>query len=75
MDCVREMTSKELVEESNIDNKDLILSRMKEEDYRNHSRLERYENTIADQRYLIEAYKTVLKDMIYSNGIANNFKL
>jgi hypothetical protein len=74
-ECFREMTSKELVEKSNVDNKDLILSRMKEEDDRNHNRLERYENTISEQRYLIESYRTVLKDMIYSNGITNNFKL
>lgn len=68
-DCVREKTSKELIEESNLDNKDLILSRMKEEDYRNHSRIERYETTISEQRYLLEAYRTVMSDMIYSNWL------
>lgn len=68
-DCVREMTSKELIENSNLDNKekDLILSRLKAEDERNHKIIERYENTMSDQRYLIEAYRTVLKDMIYSS--------
>lgn len=71
MDCVREMTSKELVEESNIDNKDLILSRMKEEDLRIHKQIERYEITISEQRYMIEAYRNVLKDMIYSNWLNN----
>lgn len=73
MNCVREMTAKELIEKSNIDNKDLILSRMKEEDYRTHQRIERYETTISDQRYLIETYRTVLQDIIYS-GYVNNFK-
>lgn len=68
-DCVREKTSKELIEESNLDNKDLILSRMKEEDYRNHSRIEQYETTISEQRYLLEAYRTVMSDMIYSNWL------
>lgn len=68
-DCVREQTSKELIEESNLDNKDLILSRMKEEDYRNHSIIERYETTISEQRYLLEAYRTVMSDMIYSNWL------
>lgn len=71
MDCVREMTSKELVEESNIDNKDLILSRMKEEDLRIHKQIERYEITISEQRYMIESYRNVLKDMIYSNWLNN----
>lgn len=68
-DCVREKTSKELIEESNLDNKDLILSRMKEEDYRNHNIIERYETTISEQRYLLEAYRTVMSDMIYSNWL------
>ena len=71
MDCVREMTSKELVEESNIDNKDLILSRMKEEDLRIHKQIERYEITISEQRYMIESYRNVLKDMFYSNWLNN----
>ena len=72
MDCVREMTIKELIEQSNIDNKDLILQRIKEEDYKMHQRMERYETTISDQRYLIESYRTVLQDMIYS-GYLNKF--
>lgn len=74
-ECVREMTVKEMIEESSIENKDLIISRLKDADFRNHKQLERYETTISDQRYLIEAYRTVLKDMVYSNGIDNNFKL
>lgn len=74
-ECVREMTVKEMIEESSIENKDLIISRLKDADLRNHRQFERYETTISDQRYLIEAYRTVLKDMVYSNGIGNNFKL
>ena len=68
-DCVREMTSKELLEISNLDNKekDLILSRLKAESERNYSATERYEKTISEQRYLIESYRTVLADMVYSN--------
>lgn len=70
--CVREMTAKEIVENSDIENKDLILSRMKESDFRTHKQIERYETTISDQRYLIESYRTVLKDMVYSNWLNNS---
>ena len=70
-ECFREVTSKELIEQSNIDNKDRILSRMKEEDLRTHKQIERYEVTISEQRYMLEAYRNVLQDMIYSNWINN----
>lgn len=73
MDCGRELTAKELIEKSNIENKDLILQRIKEEDYKIHQRMERYETIISDQRYLIECYRTVLQDMIYS-GYLNKLK-
>lgn len=69
MNCVREMTAKELIEQSNIDKKDLILSRMKEEDFRLHKQIERYETTISEQRYMIEAYRNVLGDLVYSNWL------
>lgn len=69
MNCVRELTAKELVEESNIDNKDLILSRMKEEYCRTEDRINRYEDTMNEQMNVIMAYRTVLKDMIYSNWL------
>ena len=69
MNCVRELTSKELIEESNIDNKDLILSRMKEEYCRMEDRIKRYDDTIGEQMNVIIAYRTVLKDMIYSNWL------
>ena len=68
-ECVREMTAKELIEESNLDNKDLILSKLKEADCRMYERTERYEHELLEQRHLIEAYRTVLKDMIYSNWV------
>lgn len=69
MSCVRELTAKELVEKSNIDNKDLILSRMKEEYFRTEDRINRYEDTMNEQMNVIMAYRTVLKDMIYSNWL------
>ena len=69
MNCVRELTAKELVEKSNIDNKDLILSRMKEEYCRTEDRINRYEDTMNEQMNVIMAYRTVLKDMIYSNWL------
>ena len=43
--CVREMTAKEIIEQSDIDKKDVILQRMKEEDYRTHKLIERYYTT------------------------------
>ncbi len=67
--CVRELTAKELIEQSNIDNKDRILSRLKEEDLRTHKQIERYETTISEQRYMLEAYRNVLADLVYSNWI------
>lgn len=72
-ECVREMTAKELIEVSNLDDKekDVILSRLKEADCRMYERTERYEHELSEQRHLIEAYRTVLKDMIYSNWLSN----
>lgn len=67
--CKRELTVKELIEQSNIENKDVILSRLKESDYKMSQRLERCEDVIKDQEKLIESYRTVLKDMIYSNWL------
>lgn len=63
----REMTSKELIEASNIENKELILSRMKSESVRTQDIINAYENTVSEQRDLIVSYRTVLTDMIYSN--------
>ena len=70
--CVRETTTKELIEESNIENKELILSRMKSEYVRTQDRINAYENTISEQRDLITAYRTVLTDMIYSNWLSQH---
>ena len=68
-EAVRELTSKELIEQSNCENKELILERLKAEDFRLHERLNRHEEEIHGQRNIIESYRTVLQDMIYSNWL------
>lgn len=68
-ECVREMASKELIEQSSLSNKELILQRLKSENDKVNSRVENLEKTIIEQRNLIESYRTVLKDMIYSNWL------
>lgn len=70
-ECVREMTVKELIEVSNLDDKEkeVILSRLKESDCRMSANFDRYEHTVSEQRLIIEAYRTVLQDIIYSNWI------
>ena len=67
--CVRELTAKEIIERSDIDKKDVILLIMKEEDCRTHKLIERHETTISEQRYLIEAYRTVMQDIVYGNWL------
>lgn len=68
-ECVREMTSKELIEQSSLSNKELILQRLKSEDDKVNSRIGNLEKTVIEQRNLIESYRTVLKDMVYSNWL------
>ena len=68
-EVVRELTSKELIEQSNCENKELILERLKAEDFRLHERLNSNEEEIHRQRKIIESYRTVLQDMIYSNWL------
>ena len=68
-ECVREMTSKELIEQSSLSNKELILQRLKSENDKVNSRIEILEKTVIEQRNLIESYRTVLKDMVYSNWL------
>ena len=68
-ECVREMTSKELIEQSSLSNKELILQRLKSENDKVNSRIGNLEKTVIEQRNLIESYRTVLKDMIYSNWL------
>lgn len=63
----RELSSKELVEKSNIENKELILERMKAESLREGRRIEAYEHTVYEQRHLLEAYRAVLQDIIHTN--------
>lgn len=67
--AMRELTSKELIEQSNLENKELILSRLKEEDFRLRERLNSHEEEIHRQRNIIESYRTVLQDMIYSKWL------
>ena len=66
-ECVREMTSKELIEQSSLSNKELILQRLKSENDKVNSIIGNLEKTVTEQRNLIESYRTVLKDMVYSN--------
>ena len=68
-ECVREMTSKELIEQSSLSNKELILQRLKSENDKVNSRIKKKEKTVIEQRNLIESYRTVLKDMVYSNWL------
>ena len=68
-ECVREMTSKELIEQSSLSNKELILQRLKSENDNVNSRIGNLEKTVIEQRNLIESYRTVLKDMVYSNWL------
>ena len=68
-ECVGEMTSKELIEQSSLSNKELILQRLKSENDSFNSRIGNLEKTVIEQRNLIESYRTVLKDMVYSNWL------
>ena len=68
-ECVRETTSKELIEQSSLSNKELILQRLKSENDKVNSRIGNLEKTVIEQRNLIESYRTVLKDMVYSNWL------
>ena len=68
-ECVREMTSKELIEQSSLSNKELILQRLKSENDKVNSIIGNLEKTVTEQRNLIESYRTVLKDMVYSNWL------
>ena len=68
-ECVREMTSKELIEQSSLSNKELILQILKSENDKVNSRIGNLEKTVIEQRNLIESYRTVLKDMVYSNWL------
>ena len=68
-ECVREMTSKELIEHSSLSNKELILQRLKSENDKVNSIIGDLEKTVTEQRNLIESYRTVLKDMVYSNWL------
>ena len=68
-ECGSEMTSKELIEQSSLSNKELILQRLKSENDKVNSIIGNLEKTVTEQRNLIESYRTVLKDMVYSNWL------
>lgn len=68
-EAVRELTLKELIEQSNCENKELILDRLHAEDFRICERFNSQEKEIHRQRNIIESYRTVLQDMIYSNWL------
>ena len=68
-ECGREMTSKELIEHSSLSNKELILQRLKSENDKVNSIIGNLEKTVTEQRNLIVSYRTVLKDMVYSNWL------
>ena len=68
-ECGREMTSKELIEQSSLSNKELILQRLKSENDKVNSIIGNLEKTVTEQRNLIESYRTVLKDKVYSNWL------
>ena len=68
-ECVREMTSKELIEQSCLSNKELILQRLESENDKVNSIIGNLEKTVTEQRNLIESYRTLLKDMVYSNWL------
>ena len=65
-ELTRELTSRELVEDSDCKNKEIILSRMKAEDNRTMQRIDALEEERNHYIALTNAYRTVIKD-IYCN--------
>lgn len=63
-ECVRELTSKELIEQSDCKNKELILSRLKAEDNRTMQRIDVLEKERNHYIVLTNAYRTALKDVV-----------
>lgn len=66
-ECVRELSAIELIEQSDIKNKELILQRLKEQDYWVDDRIKRLEETVQAQAELIRHYRGVLEDTVKSN--------
>ena len=66
-ECVRELSTIELIEQSDLENKEIILQRLKEQDYCVDERINRLEKTVLEQAELIRHYRSVLKDMLKSS--------
>lgn len=62
--CVRELSAIELIEQSDLKEKEIILQRLKEQDYWVNERIKRLEETVQEQAELIRHYRSVLKDML-----------
>ena len=63
-DICRELTSKELIEQSDCKNKEVILSRMKAEDNRTMQRIDALEEERNYLTNLTDAYRMVIKDIV-----------
>ena len=66
-ECVRELSTIELIEQSDLENKEIILQRLKEQYYCVDERIKRLEETVQEQAELIRHYRSVLKDMVKSS--------
>ena len=66
-ECVRELSAIELIEQSDLKEKEIILQRLKEQDYWADERINRLEKTVLEQAGLIRHYRGVLKDIAKSS--------
>lgn len=66
-ECVRELSAIELIEQSDLKNKEMILQRLKEQDYWVDDRIKSLEETVQAQEELIRHYRSVLKDVVKSS--------
>lgn len=64
---VREMNARELIEQSNLKNKEVILKRLQMEREWMEDRIKRTEETVIEQAELIKGYRAVLKDLYKTN--------
>lgn len=60
----RELTSKELIEQSDCKNKEVILSRMKAEDNRTKQRIDALEEELNHYIVLTNSYRMIIKDIV-----------
>lgn len=63
-DICRELTSRELIEQSDCKNKDVILNRLKVEDNRAMQRIDALEEERNYLTNLTDAYRMVIKDIV-----------